>query len=741
MSGESGNRDDDVVSAGEVDSGVLGRALLARRRRILGWTLGALLLSTAIVNILTTRYTAEAGVVIESQANFFTSSTSTGNGNPQQPPDEADVSTQVEVLKSRDLALAAIRKLHLQGNPEFDPLAGAPGAISRLEMLIGLKHDPSKMTREDGMLDNFAKALTVFSPTKTRFLNIDFSSRDPRLAAAGANAVAQLYMQRQGAAKQQEAKAAADALGARLDSLRQRLAEAEAKAEDFRLKNGLVDGRNHINMSAQQLDDLNTQLSKARAEESDARAKAQMIRQMVKSGRIGDVSDIVNSNLVRRIYEQRVTVSAQLAQQSRTLLPGHPVIKALRAQLADIDQQLAGAAKKTAAGLENEAKLAALKVDNLKTALSQQTEVAGQASHAEVELRKLTDDAGLIRKTLEADTAKFQEQEARAQASETPVDARMVSRAVVPQTPSFPKKIPIILVSTLAGFVMSAGAVLAKELLKVPAAPWQEEPSDTSDDEGLEAEGKRREPTVPPLAPFGASLGGGEKSMMTHAPGTADEQLFQDRRPALRPAESVSAIMPVESLVARLTGAASSNYALLSLIPALRPVADAARPEALSALAIARPLAAQARVLLVNLDAESFDIDALVDRDDAPGISDLVAGSATYAEVIHRDPQTRLHIIGYGNGALQGRDGLDEVLEVLGESYDQVLLFCRVQIEGLSAEDLAPLADYVILNDADQLDAATAGRIKARFAARGAGNVLMTQSVVAPSRLRRRGAV
>lgn len=741
MSGESGKWDDDVVPAGEVDSGVLGRALWARRRSILGWTLGALLLSTAIVNILTTRYTAEAGVVIESQANFFTSSTSTSNSNPQQPPDEADVSTQVEVIKSRDLALAAIRKLHLQGNPEFDPLAGAPGAIARLEMLIGLKQDPSKMTREDGILDNFAKALTVFSPTKTRFLNIDFSSRDPKLAAAGANAVAQLYMQRQGAAKQREAKAAADALGARLDRLRQRLAEAEATAEDFRLKHGLVDGRNHINLSAQQLDDLNTQLSKARSEESDARAKAQMIRQMVKSGRIGDVSDIVNNNLVRRIYEQRVTVSAQLAQQSRTLLPGHPVIKALRAQLADIDQQLAGAAKKTAAGLENEAKLAALKVDNLKTALSQQTEVAGEASNAEVELRKLTDDAGLIRKTLEADTAKFQEQEARAEASATPVDARMVSRAVVPQTPSFPKKLPTILVSTLAGFVLSAGAVLAKELLKVPAAPWQEEPSGRSVDASIEAEGKRREPRVPPLSPPATGHSGDADGRIRDAASVIDDPLLESATPAVRPAASAPDMMPVESLVARLAGAASSNYALLSLIPALRPVGDAAKSEALKALAIARPLAAQARVLLINLDAETFDIDALADNDDAPGISDLVAGSATYAEVIHRDPQTRLHIIGYGRGALQGRDGFDEVLEVLSESYDHVLLFCRAEGEGLKAADLAPLADYVILNDADLLDAATANRIKARFIAWGAGNVLMTPAAAAPSRLRRRGAV
>ncbi len=727
----------DFVAEGEVESVALGRALWARRRMIMGWTLAALLLSTAVVNILKTRYTGEAGVVIESQANFFTSAANATGSNPLQPPDAEDVATQVEVIKSRDLAIAAIKKLHLVGNPEFDPLAGSQGMLARLEILIGLKRDPSQMTREDGILDNFAKALTVFSPTKTRFLNIDFSAHDPKLAAAGANEVAELFMERQGAAKKMQAKAAADALRARLDDLRQKLAEAESKAEDFRLKHNLVSGRNNTNMSMQQLEDLNGQLAKARLAESDARAKAEMIRQMVKSGRIGDVSDVVNSNLVRRIYEQRVTVSAQLAQQSRTLLPGHPVIKALEAQLADINRQLAEAARKTAVGLENEARLAALKVDNLQTALSQQTQVAGQASSAEVELRKLTDNAGLIRKTLEADTATYQEQEARAEATTTPVDARMVSRAAVPQTPSFPKKIPMVVVSTLAGLVFSAGSVLARELLKVPAAPWHDENFEPSDDVAAEPRKPRQEPL--PLAPVDPRLPEPDTAMLDdEGGGPVAPPLHEAGALAPQGGPGVQ-VLALTDVVARLKGATSPNHAVISLLPVLRTINEEAKSEALSALALARPLAADARVLLINLDAQSFDIDALADSDDALGVSELLCGEASYAEVIHRDPQSRLHFIGFGQGSLGARGDLEVVLEVLGESYDHVLLFCRLQGEGINAADVAPLADYVVLNEADRLDPAVASRFQARFGAGGAPIVLLAQSPALPSLLRRHG--
>jgi succinoglycan biosynthesis transport protein ExoP len=43
-----------------------------------------------------------------------------------------------------------------------------------------------------------------------------------------------------------------------------------------------------------------------------------------------------------------------------------------------------------------------------------------------------------------------------------------VQRALAPQTPSFPKKLPMIAFASLAGFVLSLGAVIVGELLKAP---------------------------------------------------------------------------------------------------------------------------------------------------------------------------------------------------------------------------------------------------------------------------------
>ena len=140
--------------------------------------------------------------------------------------------------------------------------------------------------------------------------------------------------------------------------MRQKVEEAEAKVEDFRAKANLLVGNNNTTLSAQTLGDANAQLAVARAQKADAEAKAKMIRDMLRSGQPIESSDILNSELIRRLAEQRVTLRAQLAEQSATLLDNHPRIIELKAQIADLDNQIRAEAETIARSFENDAKLA-----------------------------------------------------------------------------------------------------------------------------------------------------------------------------------------------------------------------------------------------------------------------------------------------------------------------------------------------------------------------------------------------
>ena len=89
------------------------------------------------------------------------------------------------------------------------------------------------ISAEDRVVDAFLPAWTVFPVAKSRVLQIEFVSTDPALAARGANAVAELYLDEQEHAKKNEAKAASAWLSAKIDELRGKVAEADARSRRF----------------------------------------------------------------------------------------------------------------------------------------------------------------------------------------------------------------------------------------------------------------------------------------------------------------------------------------------------------------------------------------------------------------------------------------------------------------------------------------------------------------------------
>ena len=106
-------------------------------------------------------------------------------------------------------------------------------------------------------------------------IDIDFLSEDPELAAQVANAIADGYLLRQREAKQDQAKSAGDWLAGQIESMRQKVEDAEAKVEDFRAKANLLVGTNNTTLSAQQLGDVNAQLAAARAQKIRRRGQGQ----------------------------------------------------------------------------------------------------------------------------------------------------------------------------------------------------------------------------------------------------------------------------------------------------------------------------------------------------------------------------------------------------------------------------------------------------------------------------------
>jgi succinoglycan biosynthesis transport protein ExoP len=674
--------------AGDLDARALGHALLRKKRWIIIPTLIAAGLSIAAVNLVTPRYKSEARILIDGRENIFLRPNGERNDEQRAGLDAEAVTSQVQLLLSRDLASEIIKKNKLAQLPEFDPVLGGLSPLKSLLALVGIGRDPFSLTPEERVLDAYFDRYTAYAVDKSRVVVIEFQSLDPDLAARVANSIADAYLVLQQAARQEQAKSASQWLSGEIDNLRKKVADAESKVEDFRSKSSLFVGTNNTTLSNQQMGELNTQLNNARALKSDAESKARLIREMLQGGKPIEASDVLNSELIRRLSEQRVTLRAQLAEQSSTLLDNHPRIKELKAQLAVLDTQIRDEASKVSRSLDNDARIAGGRVEGLSASLDQLKKQATSSNGQDVQLRALDREAKAQRDLLESYLAKYREANTRENIDAAPADGRIISRASVSNAPAYPKKLPIVLIATLATLLLSAGTILTGELLRMttprliathvepvlvrePAAarvpkvaPNVAEPSL----EMVDAPEAAVAPEINPAAEFNPS------SLETPTEITEIEQLAESLRHAGDAARKVT-----------ILGTASSESITLT------------------ALTLARLMARDARVVVADLSVSSPTISAISVDPTAPGLVELMLGEASFSQVITRDRLSRVHLVSAGrpgsDRSLLQSPRLTLAIDALLRVYDHVLLDAGLASD-LPAELLTSQARAVVVPDA-----------------------------------------
>jgi uncharacterized protein involved in exopolysaccharide biosynthesis/Mrp family chromosome partitioning ATPase len=647
----------------ELDLSALGTTLWRKRWKILRPAILVGLVTFLVVQVITPRYQSESRVIVEGRDNIFLRPEADKDLMDRNAVDQETVTSQAQLILSRDLAKDVIAKLKLNELPEFDSTLGGVSPVKAVLGTLGIIRNPASMTPEERVLEAYYDRLTVFPVEKSRVIVIDFLSEDPELAARVANTIADDYLQLQRKVKQEQAQNAGQVLAGQIDILRKKVVEAESKVEAYRAKSGLLVGNNNTTLSAQQLGDMNTQLAAARAQKTDAEAKARLIRDMLKSGDPIESSDVLNSELIRRLSEQRVTLRAQLAEQSSTLLDNHPRIKELKAQIADLDGQIKQEAATQARSFENDAKLASARLDSQMASLDQLKNQAATTNVDDVQLRELERDAKSQRDLLENYLAKYREATSRDTANSAPADARVISRATVSNVPAYPKKVPAVLIATLTTLVIAIGFVLTKELLAAPmgGVPLRQAP--------------------PPPSEAVTSRVTAALNAIRHK--TAPQ------RPAPLPVSSLDDV--TDAL--RYDGGVDRCIAVFGAAQGM----DASW----TALKIARALAANSRVVLVGLGSADSAVRATSNEPSASGLAELAAQTASFRDIITKDRQSSLHLISSGRmptdrGEILVAPNMAMSFDALARGYDRVVIAAGA-IFGPALDAIGAIAPHAIL--------------------------------------------
>jgi capsular exopolysaccharide synthesis family protein len=178
--------------------------------------------------------------------------------------DSAFVDSQVEVLKSENIAKSVVRDLNLLSDPEFAPpegglLASIRGFTQRAVNPFRGAGKASTETDQFGRVVRIVRRnLTIKRIGLTHLISIDYRSPDPNKAALISNAVAEAYLLAEQNSKYQSARRANVWLEGRINELKTLAQSTERAVAEYRAKNTVIDaGVMHLN--EQQLAELSTQ--------------------------------------------------------------------------------------------------------------------------------------------------------------------------------------------------------------------------------------------------------------------------------------------------------------------------------------------------------------------------------------------------------------------------------------------------------------------------------------------------
>ncbi|TWH35625.1 MULTISPECIES: exopolysaccharide transport family protein [unclassified Aminobacter] len=634
----------------DVDLGRLFGSLARNWKRIVAVSVGVTAVAFMFASMATPHYRAETRILIENRESVYARPT-TGASEADRPLlDSEAVASQVEVISSNDILREVARKLKLASHDEFGA-RGETSAIGNLLILTGLKSDPSQASVEDRVIRAMRERLNVYNVDRSRVIVVSFSSTDPKLAADVPNAIADAYLAVQEQAKRLTTADATEWLEPEIADLRKRVREAEARVADYRAKADLLaGGQNNTVIANQQLSEISSELVRVSAARSAAQARAKTIRDALASGASAEsIPEVLNAPVIQRLRERQAQLSSDLADASTTLLENHPRIRSLKAQLAEVEQQIRSEARKVLASVESEASSMRARETELTGDLNRLKAAAAQAGGDEVELRALEREAAAERALLESYLTRYREAASRADRNYLPADARIFSRATQPYEPYFPKVLPITAAAFVGSALLLAIFTLLAELFSGRAmrpAPRVIEPVE--------------EIVMPALS-------------VANVEGAADadeaEEVVEDPIEEIR---AQRAELTIEEAADRLVESNVSRAVFIS------PEGDEA---AAASVLVAREVSdAGLRVVFLDLTSTGTPSATMLESNRYPGITNLLAAEAQFSEIIRADLYSDCHVISVGTAqmekAMRAIDRLPIILASLETAYDLIIVEC-----------------------------------------------------------------
>jgi capsular exopolysaccharide synthesis family protein len=657
----------------------LRRWILAvrRRTRLLSAVAIAVFVATVLITLLATpKYTAYASVVLDARKAHVTNSEQVLS---DLPSDSSAVDTEVEIIKSGQLADRVVRALKLDEDPEYNPSLrkpSGPGAImGGIKGLFGASPRQETLTpaqaqkRHEAVVTRVQSHLLAQRQGLTYLIRIGYESENPVKAANIANKFAELYLLEQLQAKFDATQQATTWLNGQLDQLRQQVLRDEAAVQQYKIDNNLLSSSG-TTLTEQEISSYSQNLAQARAQlaEDEARLGAARI-QLGKAANGGDVGEALNSTLIQGLRTQRAQLTATMADLQGRYGERHPEMLKAKRQLADIDAQIQQELRTIIANLETKVQVSRERANAMGGSLGGAKGTLAANNRAMVRLNELQRTADASRTIYESYLNRYKETSTQEGIGQS--DAHIVTKAKIPNSPSSPKVPRNLMLGLLLALSAGLGSVVLAEML----------------DSGLAtAEDVERRLNTAYLGsvPLLSSVAEG-------APGTPPDFVVA------KPLSSFSEAF--RSLQAAITHAKLGEPVRVVAITSALP----GEGKTTTSVCLARSAALQGlRVIILDCDLRRRTVNRLLLEDPQVGLLEVLNGEATLQQAISVDAPSGAHVLPVASSKFTPRDvfgtpAMDKLLADLRARYDLVILDTAPVLPVADTRVLAQKADLLVM--------------------------------------------
>ena len=653
---------DDELSLAE-----LLRVLRRRQWLLLSCMFAAGLAGMTVIASLTPVYEARALLVIEPDNGGRAAATV---ATSSQTPDSASVDSQVQILASRSLAREVLGALRLAGDPELTAPVGSGALLARL--LPAAAHGAVPAAPVD-VVGRFLEQLSVKREGKSNVIGVAYRSTDPAKAAEIANKLAQLYIAGQLDRKVAAARRQTSWLDGQLQALKTQLDTAEAQLAGFRATSEAARGETY-GADPAGIAGLNAQLVAATVSRSAKAATLNRLRRLVTGGDpSASLGELGSSAMLDNLMALKAELLRREAELTGQYGERHPRIQDIRAEKTKLDQRIRAERQALLRQFDGEVAQAAAAEQALAEQLAELKDKALRREATAQRTQELERSVELSRRLYESYLTRANADD-RASGTQEP-DARLISEAVPPTVPSFPKPKLLLTLALTGGLLVGLGSIYVVE----------------TGERGLRSARDVAEVLGLPTLALVPRLQPGRH-------GGIAPQDYVLERPRSRYAEALREVL-TGLLVRRAVEGGAPPRARVVLVTSALP----GEGKSTLTLSLARIAAAEGlRVMVIDADLRKPALHELVGLKQGAGLVEVLRREVPLADAIATDPRLPIKLLPGSRRLLQptrllAQDGFGALLTALRPAFDLVLIDSAPLVAVVDAKLLAKLADSVLL--------------------------------------------